>query len=188
MLRGLPVAFVERHKDYFTGEITQAAARHPAARQYGITLTPIVHPGTDTQITLNAETSKYRVTLEGNLDVGHQEDNTSAKFHFGKFTGTRDEAFFEINFIPDNLTWEFEPGWGHKFTENTVAGIRYNLSERESTLWLNQYVGSNWTIRFEHMPKSEYNEIGVKYKLHEFLSAEYVITEKENWLRLVANL
>ncbi|SMC38574.1 hypothetical protein SAMN04488500_102105 [Sporomusa malonica] len=188
MLRGLPVAFVERHKDYFSAEISQAAARHPAASKYGITLTPVIHTGTETQITLNAETVKYRVTLEGNLDMGHQDDNTSAKLHIGKFTGNRDEVFFEVKFLPDNLTWKFDPGWGHKFTENTMAGIRYNFSDKESTLWLNQYVGSNWTIRFEHMPKSEFNEFGVRYKLHDFLSAEYVITEKENWLRLVANL
>ncbi|HWR44341.1 hypothetical protein [Sporomusa sp.] len=188
MLRGLPVAFVERHKDYFSAEITSVAARHPVASQYGLKLTPVVHPGTDTEIILNAETTKYRVTLEGSLDMGRLEDNTSAKLHFGKFTGSRDEAFLEVKFLPDNLTWEFEPGWGHKFTENTLAGIRYNFSDKESTLWVNHYVGSNWTIRFEHMPKSEYNELGVRYKLHDFLSAEYVITEKENWLRLVANL
>lgn len=188
ILRGLPVAFVERHKDYFTTEISQAAARQPAASKYGITLTPELHPGTDTQITLNAETDKYRVTLEGSLDMGRQEDNTMAKLHVGKFTGKRDEAFLEVKFLPDNLNWEFEPGWGHKFTENTIAGIRYNFSDSESTLWLNQYAGANWTIRFEHMPKSDYNELGIRYKLHDFLSAEYVITKKENWLRLVANL
>jgi hypothetical protein len=188
MLRGLPVAFVERHKDYFTGKITAAAASHPITSQYGLTLTPVIDPGKDTEITLNAETTKYRVTLEGSLDMGREEDNTSAKLHFGKFTGSRDEVFLEVEFLPDNLTWEFEPGWGHKFTENTTAGFRYNFSEQESTLWVNQYVGSNWTIRVEHTPTSNYNELGIRYKLHDFLSTEYVITEKENWLRLVANL
>ncbi|HWR09160.1 hypothetical protein [Sporomusa sp.] len=188
MLRGLPVAFVERHKDYFTDKVTAAAASHPITSQYGLTLIPVIDPGKDTEITLNAETTKYRVTLEGSLDMGREEDNTSAKLHFGKFTGSRDEVFLEVKFLPDNLNWEFEPGWGHKFTQNTMAGVRYNLSEQESILWVNQYVGSNWTIRVEHTPKSNYNELGIRYKLHDFLSTEYVITEKENWLRLVANL
>lgn len=188
MLRGLPVAFVERHQDYFTEAITAAAAGHPIAGQYGLQLTTLVEPGRDTQIIVNAETSKYRVMLEGSLDMGREENNTAAKLHFGKFTGNRDEVFLEVEFLPDNLTWEFEPGWGHKFTDNTMAGFRYNFSEQESTLWVNHYVGANWTIRFEHTPRPEYNEFGVRYKLHDFLSTEYVITNKESWLRLVANL
>ncbi len=188
MLRGLPVAFAERHKEYFATEVQKAAAKHPVAKQYGLTLTPVINPGVDTDIILNAETTKYRITLEGSLDMARENDNTSAKLHFGKFTGKRDEIFMEIKFIPDNLNWEFEPGWGHKFTESTIAGLRYNVSERQSTLWLNHYLGPNWTLRLEDTPRTDYYEFGVRYKLHEFLSAEYVITEKENWLRLIANL
>lgn len=188
MLRGLPVAFVERHKDYFTSQLLAVAARHPSVEKYGLVLTPAISPGVDTQITLNAETTKYRVSLEGNLDMGRQDDNTSGKLHIGKLTGSRDEAFFELKFLPDNLSWKFEPGWGHKFMANTMGGIRYSVSDRGSILWLNHYVGDNWMLRYEYVPKTDYNEFGVRYKLHDFLSAEYVITDKENWLRLVANL
>jgi len=188
MLRGLPVAFVERHKAFFSAEIQNAAASHPVAKQYELKLTPMITPGVDTEITINAETSKYRVVLEGSLDMGREDDNTTTKLHVGKFTNRRDEIFLEVKFMPDNLDWEFEPGWGHRFTENTVAGLRYNLSERQSILWLEHYLGPNWMLRMEDTPKNDYYEFGVRYKLHEFLSAEYVITEKENWLRLIANL
>lgn len=188
MLRGLPVAFVERHKEYFTTELAKNVAKYPIVQKYGLLLTPAIIPGSNTEITLNVETTKYRVLLEGSLDMGRQDDNTLAKLHFGKFAGNRDEIFMEIKFMPDNLDWEFEPGWGHKFTENTVAGLRYNVSERQSILWLDHYLGPNWTIRLEETPRTDYYECGVRYKLHEFLSAEYVITEKENWLRLIANL
>ena len=188
MLRGLPVAFVERHKEYFSNKVQKTAANHPLVKTYGLILTPVVSPGVDTEITLQAETTKYRVILEGNLDMGRQHDNTSGKLHVGKFAGSRDEFFMEIKFIPTNMEWEFEPGWGHKFAENTVAGVKYNISDRESILWLDHSLGPNWTLRLEDTPKADYYEFGVRYKLHEFLSAEYVITEKENWLRLIANL
>lgn len=188
MMRGLPVAFVERHKDYFTEAVQSAAAKHQLVNKYGISLTPVVVPGVDTKVTLYAETNKYRLTLEGNLDVGREQDTTSAKLHFGKFTGKRDEIFLEIKLVPDNLTWDFEPGWGHKFTETTFAGLKYNVSDNQSILWLNHYIGANWTLRLEDTPKADYYEVGVRYKVHEFLSAEYVFTEKENWLRLIANL
>lgn len=188
MLRGLPVAFVERHKDYFTSKITTAATNHPIAKQYGLTLEPTINPGSETSIVLNAETNKYKISLEGSLDIGREDDNAFAKLHVGKFINKRDEAFMELRFIPSNVSWKFEPGWGHKFTETTFAGVRYNLTDDQGILWLNHYVGPNWMIRLERTPEINYNEFGVKYKMHEFLSAEYVITKKENWLRLVANL
>lgn len=188
MLRGLPVAFVERHKDYFTNTITTTAANHPIAKQYGLTLAPVINPGSETSIVLNAETNKYKISLEGSLDIGRDEDNASAKLHVGKYFNKRDEAFMEVRFIPSSVSWKFEPGWAHKFTETTFAGVRYNFTDDQSILWLNHYVGPNWTIRLERTPETNYNEFGVRYKMHEFLSAEYVITKKENWLRLVANL
>ncbi|MBP2637676.1 MAG: hypothetical protein H6Q72_3583 [Firmicutes bacterium] len=114
MLRGLPVAFVERHKAFFSAEIQNAAASHPVAKQYELKLTPMITPGVDTEITINAETSKYRVVLEGSLDMGREDDNTTTKLHVGKFTNRRDEIFLEVKFMPDNLDWEFEPGWGHR--------------------------------------------------------------------------
>ncbi|WP_425058604.1 hypothetical protein SCACP_32620 [Sporomusa carbonis] len=188
MLRGLPVAFVERHQDYFTEKISSAAASHPLASKYGLTLTPVIVPGTETGITLDIETDKYRVSLEGNLDVGRNEDNTSAKLHVGQFVGKRDEVFLEVSLIPSSFTWKFEPGWGRKLSETTAAGIRYDFSGGQSTLWFNKYAGANWTIRLERTPKTNYNEFGVRYKMHDFLSAEYVVNKKENWLRLIANL
>lgn len=188
MLRGLPVSFVERHQDYFTGRIAEAAVRQPIVGRYSLTIAPAVHAGTDTEIIINAETAKYRVTLEGSLDMGRHEDNTMAKLHIGKFISRRDEVFFETRFFPEDLSWRFEPGWGHKFNDNAIVGIRYNISDKESTLWANQHLGSSWTIRFEHQTKSADNEFGIKYKLHDSLSAEYVIANKDSWLRLIANL
>lgn len=187
-LRGLPVAFVNRHKEYFTAQINATAARHPLTSEYGLRLTPLINLGAQTEVVLKAETSKYRISLEGSLDVGRIQDNATAKLHVGKFVGKKDELFMEVSFIPSTVSWTFEPGWGHKFSETTTAGLRYNTSEEHSTVWLKQYLGTNWTLRFERTRKTNYNEFGVRYKLHEFLSAEYVFTQKENWLRLIANL
>lgn len=188
LLRGLPVAFVERHKDYFIAQINAAVAKHPLTAQYGLQLSLIINPATQTELIVNAETAKYRINLEGSLDVGRIEDNATAKLHVGKFVGKKDELFMEVRFIPSTVSWSFEPGWGHKFSERTTAGFRYNTSEDHSIVWLKQYLGPNWTLRFERTRKTNYNEFGVRYKVHEFLSAEYIFTRKENWLRLIANL
>jgi hypothetical protein len=185
ILIGLPVAFVERHRDYFTAKL---AGEQPLMKKYGIMTTALLNVGTDTEIALNAETDKYKITLEANLDMGRSQDNTSARLHAGKFISKRDEAFVEVNFIPSTVSWEFMPGWGHKIGASTMAGIKYNTSNSQDILWMQQEVNRNWTIRLERDPKIGYNELGIRYKLHDFLSAEYIFTKEDHWLRLIGNL
>lgn len=188
-LNGLPVAFIERHRDYFTAKLTAIAAEHPVARQYGLTLTPYIYAGADTEIAVEAETTKYKIKLEGYLDVGRSaHDNTSAKLHVGKFVGKQDEGFMEINFAPSSVTWEFLPGWSHLISNHTAIGAKYSLSAKQDILFLNKDFGRNWSLRWERTPASGYNEFGLRYKIQDFLSAEYVFTNNDRWLRLVANL
>ncbi|EAX46463.1 hypothetical protein TcarDRAFT_0089, partial [Thermosinus carboxydivorans Nor1] len=115
-MRGLPVAFVERHQDYFAAKVTAAA--HPVARRYGLTLEPLISPAAVTNVLLTANTTKYKVTLEGYLDVGRRdagrqgEDTTWLRLHAGKQIGNDQEAFLEIDFLPGTVTWQFSPGMG----------------------------------------------------------------------------
>jgi hypothetical protein len=185
ILLGLPVAFVERHRDYFTDKLI---AEQPLTKKYGIMTTPQLNVGSDTEIALNVETDKYKISLEAYLDMGHSEDNTSARLHAGKFIGKRDEAFIEVNFVPSTVSWEFMPGWGHKIGASTMAGIKYNTSNSQDILWAQHEINRNWTLRLERNPKMGDNELGIRYKLHDFLSAEYIFTKEDHWLRLIGNL
>lgn len=185
ILIGLPVAFVERHLDYFTARLV---AEQPLTQKYGMTATPQLLPGTDSEIALNVETTKYKVTLEAYLDMGHAEDNVSARLHAGKFIGSRDEAFLEVNFIPGTVSWELVPGWGHRIGSDTVAGMKFNTSNSQNVLWLQQHLTPHWTMRLERTVKTGDNELGLRYKLHDFLSAEYIIGKDDRWLRLVGHL
>jgi len=158
-------------------------------RRYALTVTPVINAGSNTEIVLDVDTDKYNVALEGYLDVGRNNDNnTSAKLHIGKYVSKQDEAFFEVKFIPSTVTWQFMPGWGHRIGSNTVMGIKYNINDKQDILWLNQDLGPSWMLRLERIPSTGLNELGVRYKLHDFLSAEYIFSEQENWLRLVGNL
>jgi hypothetical protein len=185
ILIGLPVAFVERHRDYF---IDKLIMEQPLTKKYGITTTPLLNVGADTEIALKVETDKYKISLEAYLDMGHNEDNTSARLHAGKVMSKRDELFVEVNFIPSTVSWQVVPGWGHTIGSSTVAGIKYNASSSQNIFWLKQEVSRNWSMRLERTPKNSYNEFGIRYKLHDFLSAEYIITKDDQWLRLVGNL
>ncbi|VBB09258.1 Hypothetical protein LUCI_4548 [Lucifera butyrica] len=187
-LNGLPVAFVERHRDYFTAKLQAALSQQSAVRQYGLALSTDIYPGAETVVAVNADTDKYKVTLEGYLDMGHQTDNTAARLHIGRYLGKRDELFMETTFYPNSVTWQFRPGWSHSLSSNMAAGFKYDLSDRQAILWGSQYLGHNLTLRLERTPATGYDEFGIRYKLHDFLSAEYVFTKDEKWLRLIGNL
>jgi hypothetical protein len=188
MLRGLPVAFVERHSDYFNSFLTNSISDRPIVKRYGLKLSSQLNTGPETEVVVNVETTKYNVTLEGYLDVGKTVDNTSARLHIGEYVSKRDELFLETTFIPGSVSWIFAPGWGHRLSDSTTAGIKYQIEEKHEILWLHQDLGKRWMLRLERTPGTGYNELGIRYKLHDFLSAEYIFTNNERWLRLVGNL
>ncbi len=125
VLRGLPVAFVERHSDYFNSILTAPVANRPIVKRYGLKLSSQLNTGPETEVVVNVETTKYNVTLEGYLDVGKTTDNTWARLHIGEYVGKRDELFLETTFIPGSVSWIFAPGWGHRLSDDTTAGIKY---------------------------------------------------------------
>lgn len=187
-LRGLPVAFVERHHSYFRDMLTNVAASQPAAKRYGLRLASTLRPGVATDLEISAETTKYNVSLEGYLDMGRREDDISVRLHVGKYIGRQDEVFLETTFIPTSVTWEFVPGWGHRLGAHTETGAKYNLSSEQSIIWLKQELDDRWSLRLERTPSRRFNEVALRYKIHEFLSAEYIVTTDNRWLRLVGNL
>lgn len=188
ILTGLPVAFVERHKDYFTARVQDMVTRQAVVKRYGLTAVPVINAAASTEINVAVETTKYNIALEGYLDFGRDHDSSSAKLHLGRYTSSKDEAFLEAEFVPRSVSWRFMPGWGRRLSQVTTVGVKYELNHKQEILWLNQQLGDNWLLRLEQTPSENRSEFGVRYKIHEFLSAEYVFTDKENWFRLVGNL
>ena len=187
-MRGLPVAYVERHLAYFTERIRTTALTDPVIRQFTLNVLPKVTPGQDTEVWINVETERFRITAEVFLDTGKDRDNISAKAHLGQKIGKRDELFIELKILPGMMTWEFMPGWGHQFGSDTWAGLRYRTNDREWVGWLEQGLGGRWSLRAERWSGLDRNEIGLRYKLHDFLSAEFVLTNDRSWLRMVGHL
>jgi hypothetical protein len=139
-------------------------------------------------VAVSVEAETYRITAEVMLDIGRDRDNISGKAHVGRLIGPYDELFVELKVLPGTMTWQIMPGWGHQFGSDTWAGARYRTSDREFVLWLDQGLGGRWSLRAERWPGIDRNEVGLRYKLHDFLSAEFVLTNDSNWLRLVGHL
>ena len=187
-LRGLPVEYVERHINYFTEKVRQAAMTDPVIRQFDLKVIPVVRPGVDAEVAVSVEAETYRITAEVMLDIGRDKDNISGKAHVGRLIGPHDELFVELKVLPGTMTWHVMPGWGHQFGSDTWAGARYRTNDQEFVLWLDQGLGGRWSVRAERWPGIDRNEVGLRYKLHDFLSAEFVLTNDSSWLRLVGHL
>jgi len=187
-LRGLPVAYVERRLGYFTEKVRLAAQNDPVIHRFGLAVVPLVRPGTDTEVAVSVEAETYRISAEVFLDIGRDRDNISGKAHIGRKLGRQDEVFLELKVLPGTMTWEFMPGWGHRFGNDTWAGIRYRTNDQQWAGWLEQNLGGRWSLRAERWPNLNRNEVGIRYKLHDFLSAEFVLSNELQWLRLVGHL
>ena len=187
-MRGLPIAYLERRLAYFTENIRVTTFSDPLIRQFGLKVTPLIHPGPDTEVAITVEAERFRITADVMLDIGRDRDNISGKVHLGQRLGKMDEVFLELKVLPGMMTWEVMPGWGHQFGSDTWAGLRYRTNDRQWVGWLEQGLGGRWSLRAERWSNLDRNEIGIRYKLHDFLSAEFVLTNDRSWLRMVGHL
>ncbi|MDU4960924.1 MAG: hypothetical protein E6X17_09735 [Sporomusaceae bacterium] len=187
-LRGLPVEFISRRQQELTRRMEQIASAHPYTASYQLNVRGELLPGQDTQLNLQLDSIKYRVYAEARLDLGRDDGNTSGLLHVGKFVSGRDEAFVEVELLTDNMEWQFSPGWGRRIGPNTVVGARFNLTDNARYAWLEHRFGSNWRLRFDRSSEDRDDEIGLRYKLHDFLGVELVHRSHENFLRVIGQL
>ena len=188
-LVGLPVDYVLRHQQFLCDEaVKEAEKKYPFIKKHGITIVPTMKVGADTKIDLAVETNKYRFALEGYLEMGKKENSSQFKLHAGRYTDARQEVFLDVEFSPGNIRWGFLPGWSYHANEKTWLGIKYNLNESEEWLFLEEALADRWKLRAELCPKSGDFEAGLRYRLYDFFSLEYVIREDDKWLRLIGNL
>lgn len=182
---GLPVGFVKRHQEYFVNELTENLSHDRNLKNFGAVTNIKMQVANNTNISISTETNKYRISLEGYLDIGRNENSTSLKAHAGKMISGKDELFLEADFLPHNVEWILLPGVSHDLTPQTRIGFKYDTNQDVTVLWAKQQVAEKWLLRFEHTPSLEFNEFAVRYKVHDFVGLEYVINDKENWLRMV---
>lgn len=184
----LPVAFAARHSQDFEQLFQKTAAQQSIAQKYGLTLTAQLEPASQTVLTVTGETSKYRLFMEGYLDFGREKDNTSVKLHVGQQVKPKDEVFFETTFVPASVAWHWSVGYSRTLQPNLTAGLRHSLSDQNNTLFLNYAITPLYSLRLERDQPSGVKEVALRYRLHDFLSAEYIVRDRENWLRLIGTL
>lgn len=183
----LPVSFVARQEKSLAEQLLLKAATHAWVKQLGLQMRLVeVRAGPVTEVVLDAESRYYRMFAEGYLDMGKKDEATRVRLHAGWKATPQGELFLEGDFFPNDVKNRWYSGLGWQVFSQTEAGVKYKFQDGEKIFWMRQQLGGPWSLRLERYEDQHASELGVRYRLHEFLSAEYVLTNEERWLRLIA--
>lgn len=186
-LRGLPVEYVKRHQQELSKMIAEELKQEKIIKELALIPRIKFAPGVDTVIDIGLSTEKYKIWLEGYADIARDKDNLSGKAHLGKFISPRDEVFVEEELITDNVHWSTSLGYGRQWGKSTWS-LKRRLPEADNVYKLEYRFDPKWGVRIEHFTGKDRNEYALRYRIHEFLSAEYVYGGKESYLRIIGNL
>lgn len=186
-LRGLPVSYLQRHKQEYEEYLSGQLAAESEIRQYNLKPRIMIEPGADTEIEILLSSDEYKIWFEGYGDIGRGEDNLSGKAHIGKFISERDEVFGEAGVILDHVQWNFGVGYTRYWGKSSWSYTR-RIPYGDNAYKLEYTLSNKWRLRAEHFSGDDRNEYAVRYRIHEYLSAEYVYGGDEFYLRMIGNL
>ncbi|MBQ5624568.1 MAG: hypothetical protein IIU95_02310 [Phascolarctobacterium sp.] len=186
-LRGLPVSYVARQKQEIEEFLLSKLRNEQEILEYDLKPQVTITPDADMSIEFLINSDKYKVWFEGYGDIGRGEENLSGKAHFGKFVSPKEEVFGEVEATLDNVDWTFGAGYTRYWGKSGWSYIR-RVPDGENNYKLEYYLNPKWKLRAEHFANQNRNEYGVRYRIHEFLSAEYVYSGDEFYLRIIGNL
>ena len=186
-LRGLPVEYVSRHREELERLLTEKLLAEPSVKGYGLQPMVRLEPGAELGVNIMINSDEYKIWFEGYGDIGRDDDNLSGKAHIGKFISPRDELFGEAEVVLDDVQWNFGVGLARYWGKSSWSYMR-RMPIGDNDYKLEYSLSPKWRLRAEHFSGDDRNEFGVRYRIHEFLSAEYVYGGDEFYLRIIGNL
>lgn len=186
-LRGLPVDFIKKNRTELERRLLNSANEEKIVSLYSLKPTVTITPGAETVVEIRMEADKYKIWIEGYADSGRDDNNISGRAHLGKYISDNDEIFAEISVELENMEWDIAPGVSHRMGKTSIAYVR-RISDHENNYRLEYDVSPKWRLRAEHFSGTNVNEFGARFRIHEFLSVEYVYSNDKPYLRLIGNL
>lgn len=186
-LRGLPLAYVRRHQQALEQWLTDKLLAEKAIKQFALQPVVKLTPNTNMGVEIMINSDKYKIWFEGYGDIGRNENNLSGKAHIGKFISPKEEIFGEAEVVLDHVDWHFGTGYARYWGKSVWSYMR-RMPIGDNDYKLEYNLSPKWRLRAEHFSGDDRNEFGVRYRIHEFLSAEYVYGGDEFYLRIIGNL
>ncbi len=190
-LIGVPVGFVARHQETLRAFMASSLDDSQGYKTLGLKTNVEMSVGENTRITTRSDTSRYLLRLQGWADIGHSKgingDREKNRFRFtaGANLSQRDMLYAQMDLFPQHLRQEWAIGYSRKFDSKTSSYLRYDIKDKRFAVGAEYWAAPKWLIRYEHRWSDGHGEVGIRYKLHDFLSLEYVLDTKDNWLRLI---
>ncbi len=190
-LIGVPVGFLDRHQEDIKSFIASSLDNTSGYKTLGLATRVEMTVGENTKITTRSDTSKYLLRIQGWADIGNSKGSgkDSEKNRFRAIAGInlsqRDLLYGQLDLYPQHFHPEWAVGYSRKFNSKTSSFLRYDISYQRFAVGAEYWVAPRWLLRYEHRWSDRRGEVGIRYKLHDFLSLEYVLDTKDNWLRLI---
>lgn len=186
-LRGLPLAYVKKHKNEIEQDFSSELLKDRRVGKYNLLPEVKITPGVTTLFDIKLESDRYKIYFEGYADAGRQDRSVSGKAHIGKFFSPESEVFTEIGLDLKDTDWDF--ALGYSFHRGKAAWSVFGCRPGNKAGYRFTYGFTPlWQFRAEHLPLSNEEEYAVRYRIHEFLSGEYVYSSEKSYFRLIGNL
>ena len=186
-LQGLPVSYIKTEHGLLADRLQQELSREPQVRRHHLRPQVEVRPGAETQLDISLESDEYRIWFEGYGDIGRKDHNLSGRAHIGKFISRRDEIFGEAGLDLKDVRWDFSAGYAYHWGKTTLSYMR--RVPADANVYRVEYdFTPKWRFRYEHFGDKKENEYAIRYRIHEFLSGEYVYSTNKSYFRIVGNL
>ena len=186
-LQGLPVSYIETEYGFLADRLQQELSREPQVSRHHLKPQIDIRPGAETQLDITLESDEYKIWFEGYGDVGRKDHNLSGRAHIGKFISRRDEIFGEAGLDMKDIRWDFSAGYAYHWGKSTLSYMR-RVPEDANVYRLEYDFTPKWRVRYEHFGDKKENEYAIRYRIHEFLSGEYVYSTNKSYFRIVGNL
>ena len=192
---GVPVGFVRRHKDELEKQFAQGLDNRRDFRALQLQTKVEIDPAERASVMSRSDSSRYRFRLNGWLDIGRGKTNRHAekdrnllfRLHLGQMLGSHDEVFVLTDLMPEDMAWGYQLGWQHNLQGGRSLALRYDLRNHGFIYEARQKLAARWLLRYEFRAPDSLGEAALRYRLHDFLSLEYVLDNEQKWLRLIGN-
>ena len=190
ILVGVPVAFIERHKEEIETMIAKPLDEQRDFRALKIKSKVFLTTAEQMSITIRSDSTRYRMRASGWVDIGRDSkatDDLNFRMHIGRKISNIDEGYFQIDVNPQDMNWNWALGYSRNIFDDTNASLRYDFSDKQFIADLEYEFLKNWLVRYEHKFNKDNKEAAIRYRLHDFLSVEYAVDDSESWIRFIGN-
>lgn len=187
-LRGLPVKYVKKNLAKIKRNLEEELRKERLIKVYELNPVVSIIPGTDVIVNANIGSNKYKVWAEGYMNTGRDEKNLIGKLHLGKYISKKEELFIENEIDFDEMNFQFALGYARKYNKFSVSYLRLLTNNKGNDFRVEYDFDKYWRIRTERFTSNNITEIGIRYRIQEYFSTEYVYSNDKSYLRFIVNM